>query len=73
MTALQNLEDRLAHQAMAMAQDIREDTAAAHRRLRALGRLELEQLCCVLAAMAPVDVPLREIAWWRSLDRAEAA
>ena len=70
MTALQDLEDRLAAHALGMAQDVREDVAAAHRRVRSYTRLELEQMCCVLAAMAPVDVPLRDIAWWRALDRA---
>ncbi|GAA1026878.1 hypothetical protein GCM10009557_06160 [Virgisporangium ochraceum] len=73
MSTFRALEDRLAYQAVGLAQDIRDDVAAAHRRIRRLDRLELEQLCCVLAAMAPVDKPLREIAWWRDLDREDAA
>jgi hypothetical protein len=62
---LPDLEDRLAAQALALTSDIRDDLGAAHRALRALSRLELEQLCCVLAAMVPVDVPLQQLAWWR--------
>jgi hypothetical protein len=62
---LPDLEDRLAAQALALTSDIRDDLGAAHRALRALPRLELEQLCCVLAAMVPVDVPLQQLAWWR--------
>jgi hypothetical protein len=62
---LPDLEDRLAAQALALTSDIRDDLGAAHRSVRVLPRLELEQLCCVLAAMVPVDVPLQQLAWWR--------
>jgi hypothetical protein len=62
---LPDLEDRLAGQALALTSDIRDDLGAAHRAVRVLPRLELEQLCCVLAAMVPVDVPLQQLAWWR--------
>lgn len=65
MADLADLEDRLLGQAQALAWDMREDLAAAHRTLRVFDRLELEQLCCVLAAMVPVDVPLQQLAWWR--------
>jgi hypothetical protein len=65
MPDLADLEDRLAAQALGLASDMRYDLAAAHRSVRALSRLEVEQVCCVLAAMVPVDVPLQQLAWWR--------
>jgi DNA-binding CsgD family transcriptional regulator len=65
MPDLPDLEDRLAAQALGLASDMRYDLAAAHRSVRALSRLEVEQVCCVLAAMVPVDVPLQQLAWWR--------
>jgi hypothetical protein len=64
-TDLFDLEDRLAGQAQALAWDMREDLAAAHRTVRALDRLEIEQLCCVLAAAVPIDIPFDQLAWWR--------
>jgi hypothetical protein len=65
MADLSDLEDRLAGQALALIGDMREDLGAAHRTVRALDHLELQQLCCVLAAMVPMDMPLAQLAWWR--------
>lgn len=61
------LEDRLAAQALSLAMDMREDLGAAHRTVRYLSRLELEQLCCVLAAMVDVNKSFAAMAWWRTL------
>lgn len=73
MSDLTDLEDHLAAQALALAVDIREDLGAAHRTVRALDRLELEQVCCVLAAMVDVSASFPAMAWWRSLAGREAA
>jgi hypothetical protein len=67
-----NLDDLMA-QALQLAEDMRDDTAVAHRTVKALSRHELECLCCVLAAAFPIDQPLSAIAWWRFLDRGAAA
>jgi hypothetical protein len=62
---LPTIEDRLAAQALILAADIRDDVALVHRTVRYLDRLELEQLCCVLAAMVDVNTPFDQMAWWR--------
>lgn len=51
--------------ALALADDIRTDTAAAHRTVRYMDRADLEALACVLAACVPVDLPMSKLAWWR--------
>lgn len=66
-------EDRLLAQALVIAQDMREDLAAAHRTVRKLPREELERLVWVLAAAFPIDKPLSSIAWWRFLSKGDAA
>ncbi len=58
-------EDRLTAQALALADDMRGDLAAAHRTVRYLDRTELENLALTLAAMVPTDMPLSQLAWWR--------
>ncbi len=58
-------EDRLLLTAIEHAMDVREDLAAAHRRVRAMGKFELEQLCCALAAMVDPNTPIPVMAWWR--------
>lgn len=60
-------EDRLAATAVTLALDMREDLAAAHRAVRHMDRLELEQVACILAAAVPVDIPWQSLAWWRTL------
>jgi hypothetical protein len=67
------LEDRLMAQALALVEDMREDLDSAHRAVRYLDRLELEQLACVLAAMVPVDLPLATLAWWRLMPQSGEA
>jgi hypothetical protein len=62
---LTDLENRLLAQAQTLTWDMREDVPAAHRTVRALDRLEVEQLCCVLAAAVPIDIPFDQLAWWR--------
>jgi hypothetical protein len=66
-------EDRLIASALVLAQDMREDLAAAHRTVRALERDDLERLAWVLAAAFPIDQPLSSIAWWRFLAKEDAA
>lgn len=65
MADLETIEDRLAGQALALAADIRDDVASVHRTVRYLDRLELEQVCCVLAAMVDINAPFDRMAWWR--------
>lgn len=65
MTDLETLEDRLASDALSLVQDIRFDRLAAHRTLRAMDRLELEQVACALAAMVDPSVRFNVLAWWR--------
>lgn len=62
---LSDLEDRLATAALVLAGDMRSDLGAAHRTVRYLSKPELEQLCCVLAAMVDPDQPFNRMAWWR--------
>jgi hypothetical protein len=64
---LETIEDRLAGQALQLVTDVRDDLAAAHRTVRVLDHLELEQLCCVLAAMVDPTKTLAQMAWWRRL------
>lgn len=59
--------------ALQLAQDMRGELAAAHRTVRHMGRLELEQVACVLAAALPVDIPWSSLAWWRLSRGGEAA
>ena len=66
-------EDRLIAQALVLAQDMRDDLAAAHRTVQRMKREDLERLCWVLAAGFPIDRPLSAIAWWRFLDQGDAA
>lgn len=54
--------------ALALADDIRGDLAAAHRRIRHMDRGRLEGLACVLAALVPTDLPVTQLAWWRHTD-----
>lgn len=61
------IEDRLAATALQLAADIRDDRAQAHRTVRYMSRLELEQMVCILAAAMPLDVSWSELAWWRTL------
>lgn len=61
------LEDRLFAQALMLAHDMRDDVGAVHRTLRAMDRLELEQVTCVLAAMVDVRRSMDVMAWWREL------
>lgn len=65
-------EDQLLVDAIALAMDIRDDLAQAHRTIRSLDRLRLEQVCVALAAMVDPNVPLPVMAWWRALGQ-EAA
>lgn len=51
--------------ALTLADDIRDDLAAAHRALRSMDRIDLEGLACVLAALVPPDIPVDQLAWWR--------
>lgn len=67
MPDLSDLEDRLAAQALLLAADMRQDLGAVHRTVAAMDRLELEQVCCVLAAMVDVSKSLSAMAWWRTL------
>lgn len=64
----QDAQDARAEQilglALALAQDVREDLAAAHRVVRQIDRVDLEAVACVLAALVPVDQPLSRLAWW---------
>jgi hypothetical protein len=60
-------EDQLLLDAIALAMETREDITAAHRIIRSLGRLQLEQMCTALALMVDPDVPLHDMAWWRNL------
>lgn len=48
-----------------VACDMRDDVYSAWRVVEGLDRADLEALCCVLAAMVPVDVPVSALAWWR--------
>lgn len=65
-------EDQLLVDAIALAMDIRDDLAQAHRAVRSLERLRLEQICVALGAMVDPNVPLPVMAWWRTLGQ-EAA
>ena len=60
-------EDQLLVDAIAVAMDVRDDLAQAHRTIRSLERLRLEQICVALAAMVDPNVPLPVMAWWRVL------
>jgi len=66
-------EDQLLVDAIALAMDVRDDLATAHRTVRHLDRGRLEQLCCALAAMVDPNLPLPVMAWWRALAPKEAA
>lgn len=66
-------EDRLLADAIALVMDVRDDLAQAHRTVRHLGKDQLEQLCCALAAMVDPNCPLPVLAWWRALTPEEAA
>lgn len=66
-------EDNLLATALVLAQDMREDLAAAHRTVRQMPREDLERVCWVLAAGFPIDRPISSIAWWRFLDKEGAA
>jgi hypothetical protein len=68
---LEELEDRLAAAALGLATDMREDLGAAHRSVRAMDRLELEQVACVLAAMVDVNRSFASMAWWRTFPKFE--
>lgn len=57
--------DLLLLHALTLADDIRDDLDAAHRALRAMDRIDLEGLACVLAALVPPDIPVDQLAWWR--------
>ncbi len=50
-----------------LAIDIRNDLGAAHRCVRYMPRVELERVCLALAEVVPDDVPVGELAWWRTL------
>ncbi len=50
-----------------LTRDIRDDLAAAHRTVRYQQHAELERTCLALAAAVPDDIPLVELAWWRTL------
>lgn len=71
MSVPPEVEDRVAAQALALVGDIREDVDAAHRTVRALPRLELEQVACVLAAMVDDHKKIDDMAWWRRLPEIE--
>ena len=58
-------EDQLLVDAIAVAMDIRDDLAQAHRTVRSLERARLEQICVALGAMVDPNVPLPVMAWWR--------
>lgn len=58
-------EDQLLVDAIALAMDVREDLAAAHRAIRHADRSRLEQLTVALAAMVDPNIPLPVMAWWR--------
>lgn len=64
------LEDRRFTQALGLAHDIHDDVAAVHRALRAMDRLELEQVACVLAAMVDPLRNMESMAWWNKLPSA---
>lgn len=59
------LEDELLHTALQLADYLRRDVPAAHRITAQLDRLELEQVCCVLAALVDPDWS-PTVAWWRT-------
>jgi hypothetical protein len=61
------LEDELWTSAIRFAMLVRDDVSVLHRELGFLSRLELEQVCCVLAAMVNVSLPISEIVWWSAL------
>lgn len=65
MTHPDERAERLLLHALTLADDIREDLAAAHRVIRGMDRLDLEGLACVLAALVPPDIPVDQLAWWR--------
>lgn len=65
-------EDQLLVDAIALSMDVREDLAAAHRRVAYADRRQLERLCIALAAMVDPNIPLPVMAWWRHLGQ-EAA
>jgi hypothetical protein len=69
MSAPDDRADLLLDVGLALAQDMREDLAAAHRVVQHLDRIDLEAVVCILAALVPVDVPVSALAWWR-LDEA---
>ncbi len=50
-----------------LAIDIRNDLGSAHRCVRYMARVELERVCLALAEVVPDDVPVGELAWWRTL------
>lgn len=58
---------------IAFSMEMHEDIPAAHRILRSLDRLRLEQLCCVLGAMVDPNGPLEDMTWWRDLPEAREA
>lgn len=58
-------EDQLLVDAIAVAMDVRDDLAQAHRTLRHMDRLRLEQVCVALAAMVDPNCPMPVMAWWR--------
>ena len=66
-------EDQLLVDAIAIAMDIREDLAQAHRTIASLDRLRLEQVAAALAAMVDPNLPLHVTAWWRALPGAREA
>jgi hypothetical protein len=65
-------EDQLLVDAIALAMDIRDDLAQAHRTIHSLERLRLEQVCVALAAMVDPNLPLPVMAWWRALGQETA-
>ncbi len=65
-------EDQLLVDAIAIAMDVRDDLAQAHRTVHSLERDRLEQVCVALAAMVDPNIPLPVMAWWRTLHQ-EAA
>jgi hypothetical protein len=57
--------DRLAADAASLAWQLHdEDPAAVHAALARMGRLQLEQVCCALAAMVDVDRTVAELLAW---------
>jgi hypothetical protein len=58
-------EDQLLVDAIALAMDVRDDLAAAHRTIRHADRTQLERLTVALAAMVDPNIPLPVMAWWR--------